>query len=149
MCGSRAHALAAGPRVSRALLRNDFPKFLRNGGVKTTSMTSGTIFRRSHEPKIELFSKNNKVLNDDQWVIEHGNTVHRPPYSSLVFIETFLCGLPTPTPTQWHRAKELMHLLICEANAALLLTEGYFTKIVLLICKYNSLSHFTAHFAPS
>jgi hypothetical protein len=28
----------------------------------------------------------------------------------------------------------------CEANAALLLTEGYFTKIVLLICKYNSLS---------
>jgi hypothetical protein len=34
-----------------------------------------------------------------------------------------------------------MHLLICEANAALLLTEGYFTKIVLLICKYNSLSH--------
>jgi hypothetical protein len=35
--------------------------------------------------------------------------------------------------------KELMHLLICEANA-LFLTEGYFTKIVLLICKYNSLS---------
>jgi hypothetical protein len=55
------------------------------------------------------------------------------------FIETVWYGLPTPTPTQWHSDKELMHLLVREANAAPLLTEGYFTKIVILICKYNSL----------